>query len=132
MLLKKRLIAFDKNASNFIATGKNETERACAVPDHVELADNSYLPRSQRLNQALKELVTVNVSSEELIEAYVKVEAACFSAPKGAQNMGKNDIWIAATALVTGLPIITTDKDFDHLNQQLITVYWVDPGVGKS
>jgi len=108
-----------------------------SIVTHAELrvlADRNGWGEKKRfaLEQALKELVTVNIDTEELIEAYVNVEAACYTAPKGAQNMGKNDIWIAATALVTGLPIITTDKDFDHLNQRLITVYWVDPGAGKS
>jgi predicted nucleic acid-binding protein len=32
-----------------------------------------------------------------------------------ARNMGKNDLWIAATALATKATLITTDKDFDHL-----------------
>jgi tRNA(fMet)-specific endonuclease VapC len=30
--------------------------------------------------------------------------------------MGKNDLWIAATAHVLDLTILTSDKDFDHLN----------------
>lgn len=32
-----------------------------------------------------------------------------------ARNMGKNDLWIAATALYLDLPLHTTDNDFDHL-----------------
>lgn len=32
-----------------------------------------------------------------------------------ARNMGKNDLWIAATALFLDLPLHTTDNDFDHL-----------------
>jgi tRNA(fMet)-specific endonuclease VapC len=81
---------------------------------------------------ALSELVTVNIDSETLIDAYVRVEAACYSDPNGARVMGKNDIWIAATALVSQLPLITTDKDFDHLNGRLITVCWIDPTLGKA
>ena len=29
--------------------------------------------------------------------------------------MGKNDIWIAATAQVTDSILVTADSDFDHL-----------------
>lgn len=29
--------------------------------------------------------------------------------------MGKNDLWIAATALDLGLPLHTADNNFDHL-----------------
>lgn len=32
-----------------------------------------------------------------------------------ARNMGKNDLWIAATALDLDLPLHTADNDFDHL-----------------
>lgn len=32
-----------------------------------------------------------------------------------ARNMGKNDLWIAATALYLDLELHTTDQDFDHL-----------------
>jgi len=41
--------------------------------------------------------------------------------------MGKNDLWIAATALHTGLPLLTTDKDFLFLNKNLLNILWVDP-----
>jgi predicted nucleic acid-binding protein len=34
--------------------------------------------------------------------------------------MGKNDIWIAATASVFDLKLVTTDKDFDHLEEEYI------------
>jgi len=30
--------------------------------------------------------------------------------------MGKNDLWIAATAAITESKLMTTDGDFDHLN----------------
>ena len=32
-----------------------------------------------------------------------------------ARNMGKNDVWIAATALYLDMELHTTDNDFDHL-----------------
>jgi len=33
-----------------------------------------------------------------------------------SRNMGKNDLWIAATAHVSNAILLTTDRDFDHLN----------------
>ena len=41
--------------------------------------------------------------------------------------MGKNDIWIAATALYANMPLLTTDKDFKFLDGGLLQVRWVDP-----
>ena len=35
-----------------------------------------------------------------------------FATPR---NMGKNDLWIAATASLLNLKLVTTDRDFDHL-----------------
>jgi tRNA(fMet)-specific endonuclease VapC len=43
-----------------------------------------------------------------------------------AKNMGKNDLWIAATASVLKIPLLTTDKDFDHLNGIYLEVIYVD------
>ncbi len=34
-----------------------------------------------------------------------------------ARNMGKNDIWIAATAYFFDIPLQTNDNDFDHLTE---------------
>jgi tRNA(fMet)-specific endonuclease VapC len=36
--------------------------------------------------------------------------------------MGKNDLWIGATAKTLEIPLMTTDGDFDHLNTELLTV----------
>ena len=36
--------------------------------------------------------------------------------------MGKNDIWIAATAHILNLTLVTTDHDFDHLEDIFISL----------
>lgn len=41
--------------------------------------------------------------------------------------MGKNDVWIAATARITGTTLLTTDKDFDPLQGVWLDREWVDP-----
>ncbi len=40
--------------------------------------------------------------------------------------MGKNDLWIAATASVLNAKLLTTDHDFDHLDSIFLTVVYVD------
>ena len=45
----------------------------------------------------------------------------------GGVPMGKNDVWIAATAHVTGARLLTTDRDFDHLDPTFLGRDWVDP-----
>lgn len=61
--------------------------------------------------------------TEELTEIYAQIDA--YSQGKlqlnllpigmSARNMGKNDLWIATTALYFDLELHTTDNDFDHL-----------------
>lgn len=48
-------------------------------------------------------------------------------------TVGQNDIWIAATASVTGLTVLSTDKDFKRLaaNGQVQAVV-VDPKTGVT
>ena len=66
--------------------------------------------------------------SEEIIHAYARIDAfsqgKLFGQPlpfgTTARNMGKNDLWLAATAHVGQLIFVTTDLDFDHLNKEFI------------
>ena len=48
------------------------------------------------------------------VDAYVAIET---QRRRQGITMGKNDLWIAATAHVTGARLLTTDHDFDHLDQ---------------
>jgi predicted nucleic acid-binding protein len=84
------------------------------------------------LFSALNSLVTINIDNDNLVDAYVRIEAACRSTAGSDRKMGQNDMWIAATALASGLPMITTDKDFNHLNGRLIAVHWVNPDLSKT
>jgi tRNA(fMet)-specific endonuclease VapC len=40
--------------------------------------------------------------------------------------MGKNDLWIAATASVYDMELITTDKDFNHLASKYLKLQRID------
>lgn len=107
-----------------------------SIVTHAELAvlaDRNGWGETRRkaLSDALDQVVTVNIDNHALVDAYARIEAACRTPPAGHHVMGDNDVWIAATALVSGQALITTDKDFNHLNGSLITVYWVDPAIGK-
>jgi predicted nucleic acid-binding protein len=81
------------------------------------------------LTRALHEFVTIDISGERIVQAYREVERISAAVPNGAVQMGKNDVWIAATAIVAGQPLITTDGDFSHLNGVLLEVLRVSPTV---
>lgn len=85
----------------------------------------------QLLAEILNSLIIIDINSEDLIEKYAEIDAYSQGKiidkplPMTSRNMGKNDIWIAATAVVTKSTLLTTDKDFGHLHNsyfQLITV----------
>ena len=40
--------------------------------------------------------------------------------------MGKNDLWIAATASTYNMTLVTTDKDFDHLVNKYLGILYID------
>jgi tRNA(fMet)-specific endonuclease VapC len=41
--------------------------------------------------------------------------------------MGKNDLWIAATASLLNLTFVTTDKDFNHLHNHFLNLRNINP-----
>jgi tRNA(fMet)-specific endonuclease VapC len=73
--------------------------------------------------------------SDFLLQTYISIDA--FSQKKHREhldysfktprNMGKNDLYIAATASLLNLELVTTDGDFDHLSNIFLTVKKVTP-----
>lgn len=76
----------------------------------------------------LSKLIRADINVEQIIDTYADIDA--YSQNKlharplslTARNMGKNDLWIAATASVLGATLLTTDTDFDHLNGVFLPV----------
>jgi predicted nucleic acid-binding protein len=64
------------------------------------------------------------IDNPDLIRAYATIDAYC---EQIGQPLGKNDVWIAATAAVTGACLLTTDRDFDRLTPLFLTRDWIDP-----
>lgn len=40
--------------------------------------------------------------------------------------MSQNDLWIAATAYANGAALVSTDGDFNHLNEIWLQLIYVD------
>lgn len=83
------------------------------------------------LMKLLDALVCVPVDgASPLMDAYADIDGYSqgkhpeYLPPAGfsARNMGKNDLWIAATAFLLDVPLMTTDSDFDHLHPHFIEV----------
>ena len=76
----------------------------------------------------------VDINDEKIIQRYAEIDAYSLNrdrmrplpAGQTARVMGKNDLWIAATASVLNAKLLTTDHDFDHLDSVFLTVVYVD------
>jgi tRNA(fMet)-specific endonuclease VapC len=78
------------------------------------------------LEKLLEALPWVDINDPFVIDAYGRIDQ--FSDTKG-RPMGKNDAWIAATAHVTKITLLTTDKDFDHLQGTFLNRIWIDSSI---
>ena len=80
----------------------------------------------QQMNFLLTLFRRLPIEVPNILQAYIEIDT--FSGLMG-REMGKNDLWIAATAYATGATLLTTDKDFDHLNGFYFPVEWIDPAL---
>ena len=79
------------------------------------------------LDELLLKVLRADITLE-IVERYAEIDA--FSQNKLAnrplsatsRNMGKNDLWIAATASVLKAKLLTADADFDHLDAVFLEV----------
>ncbi len=77
----------------------------------------------KRMRFLLEYFRRIPIDTPDVMEAYAAIDA--YSKSSGL-NMGKNDVWIAATAHVTGFELVTADGDFSHLHRGLLTQTLVD------
>jgi len=105
----------------------------------IALQNNWGARRYQSLNYVL-EMASVMEINENLLDTYAEIDAYSqrrnpriadypFATPR---NMGKNDLWIAATACLLGLKLVTTDNDFNHLHRAFIEVQVLKPELFKT
>jgi tRNA(fMet)-specific endonuclease VapC len=77
-----------------------------------------------RLHAHLLRFVVVDIHKEPIIHRYAEIDHGSKSV---GRKMNPNDVWIAATAAATGATLLTTDKDFDHLDASVVSRIWIDP-----
>jgi tRNA(fMet)-specific endonuclease VapC len=88
--------------------------------------------RLNKMRENLLRLPIIDISSSEIVDRYVEID--CYSKRKhptlvsdfSAIKMGKNDLWIAATASVYQCNLLTMDLDFQHLHEKFLEVTYVD------
>ena len=83
----------------------------------------------------LNEVFAIDINDPLILWRYAEIDAFSqgrhvdMKLPEGmsSRNMGKNDLWIAASASVLNAKLLTTDKDFEHLNGEFLEVIYIDP-----
>jgi len=81
------------------------------------------------LASLLADVVWIDINHREVFEAYAEIDYYLERVVKPAQPVGQNDLWIAATARAADATLLTTDRDFDPLQGQLIDRIWIDPNM---
>ena len=81
-----------------------------------------------KLKELMSLFVITDINADDVLDMYAEIDAFSQNKLKNksltmtARNMGKNDLWIAATAAITSAKLLTSDDDFDHLDGQFIEI----------
>lgn len=90
--------------------------------------------KRKKLKELVRKIPTLDINHTVILEKYAEIDAfsqgkhPSIRLPRGMSscNMGKNDIWIAATCSVVDGILLTTDHDFDHLDGLFLKVQCID------
>lgn len=102
----------------------------------LALQNNWGAKKLVSLENLLGKFIVADINVESIIKKYAEIDA--FSQGKldqkmgnfTSRNMGKNDLWIAATASALKIKMLTLDKDFNHLNGNFIDLELIELQVG--
>lgn len=88
--------------------------------------------RIAQLEEFLNQFFIIDINAEDIISRYAEIDAYSQGKLVGltsnfsSRNMGKNDMWIAATASIAEAKFLTTDKDFYHLDGKFIDLVYIE------
>ena len=100
--------------------------------ESISLRNNWGQKRIENLEIFLRKFLIADINSRDIIKKYGEIDAFSQGKLKGnplgdsSRNMGKNDLWIAATASITNSKLITSDKDFNHLNGKYLDLILIE------
>ena len=83
-----------------------------------------------QMRKLCQQLTIVPIERWQIVEKYAEIDRFSQKECGSAKNMGKNDLWIAAIAAVTGAYLITSDRDFEHLAGIKINCIKIEPKTG--
>ena len=108
------------------------------IGDILAIAERNGWGSKKRstLERTLARLPDLPIQDPDILRVYALIDAwsqgtsvaapVGAAPPKPAVRMSKNDLWIAATAHVTGAILLSTDKDFAHLDGIWLSYQFID------
>jgi tRNA(fMet)-specific endonuclease VapC len=98
----------------------------------IAIKNNWGIKRIGKIEILLNQVIIADINSKDVLNRYAEIDA--FSQGRlenkqsnfTARNMGKNDLWIVATASVLDATLLTTDNDFDHLHNEFCRIAKID------
>ena len=95
--------------------------------------------KRSRLEEVLNGVPTLDIGRGMILDAYARIDAWTHGKsvtspnnappPKPAVAMNQNDLWIAATAHVSRASLLSTDTDFEHLDNIWLKFNHIDQNV---
>ncbi len=100
--------------------------------ESIALRNNWGEKRIGAVLKFLDKCVIADINSKDIIKKYGEIDA--FSQGKlkfnplgnSSRNMGKSDLWIAALASLVDAQLLTTDKDFSHLDKTYLNLNLIE------
>ncbi len=92
----------------------------------IALQNNWGTKRMDLLNKFVRQFLIADINVSTVIQKYAEIDAYTQGKLTGkhlgssSRNMGKNDIWIAATTSVLNACLLTLDHDFGHLKDDYL------------
>ena len=115
--------------------GKNNLFISIVTVGEIEslMLQRQYGERKiKAFRKLLGTFAVIDINIREVISRYAEIDAysqgrhPSKNLPFSARNMGKNDLWIAAISSYYELVLVSTDQDFNHLDNKYLTVKYID------
>lgn len=123
--------ALGKHIAAMFGLMNNVNRPLVSIVTHGELlllaARNKWgTEKCAALENALDNLVTIDLNDKAVLSAYVEVQMHSREAAGGSRELKANDAWIVACAKAADATLLTTDLDFSHLKAPLWPVQFFD------
>ena len=112
--------------------GSNDLAVSVVTIGEINSLIAQYGYGKKSIQNMLDKVLEIDINIRKILDLYGQIDAYSqgkLKDKKGnftSRNMGKNDLWIAATASAFDMVLVTTDQDFVHLDGEFIKLKYID------